>query len=458
MARARFHKRRAWWRRAAHTAAGTYLGTAVAFAATVLAARGLGPHGFGLVTLAVAITSLIATMLDLTLEEAVVHHGYRARERQNFAAMRGLVRTAFVLDLAMGFVVCGAIVALSGPIADIASAGRLDPKLIVLAALIPLVTTVNSTTGAVLLLANRPDLRAWVTTGTNVVRLGTMVVALEIGSPAAVIVSYVAGEMVGAVVLGGLAWRVGWRRWAARTHEYVVPVPARELMRFGALSSITGTLNAAWSALIPVVLGRVAGPTTVGVFRVAMFPQFIATNLTGPFRLVMLPEQARIAARRDVARLRRLVRNQTLIGTAVATPLVIALYFALPWVITTLYGDRFAGAITAARILLIAIYGNFAFVWYGTFSGAIGRPGLRTSIAVFDLFLLGGLLALLGASGPEGAAIAWAIMVVVSSFVTMFAVFWQLDRVERDNEREIALEAAAAAEPPAPDLAAPAAT
>jgi O-antigen/teichoic acid export membrane protein len=444
--RRQFHGRRAWWKRVLHTATGTYLGTALAFAATVASARGLGPHGFGLLTLAVAVTALIGTILDLTLESAVVHHGYRAREHGDTAALRGLVRTAFVLDLVMGIVVCAAIIGLASFIADFASNGKLDPTLVILAALIALVATVNSTTGAMLLIAGRPDLRGWQATATNSARLLFVIIALAtVATPAAVIVAYVCGEAVGAVILAFQAWRVAWRPWTAETHEYKLPVPARELMRFGALSSITGTLNAAWSALIPVVLGRVAGPTTVGDFRVAMFPQFIATNITSPFRLMMLPEQARIAAQGNVDRLRRLVKTQTAIGTVVSIPVMLVLYFALPWLITTLYGNQFAGAVGAARILVITIWGNFAFVWYGTFAGAIGRPGLKTFIEAQELILLGVLLLLLGADGTEGAALAWTIVVAVSSVVTWVSTFWQLNRLERDNEREAALERAAEA-------------
>ena len=54
-----FWKTRAWWRRAGWTAMAVYLATALAFLGTVVAARGLGPHEFGTVVLAV--TALFRT-------------------------------------------------------------------------------------------------------------------------------------------------------------------------------------------------------------------------------------------------------------------------------------------------------------------------------------------------------------------------------------------------------------
>ena len=72
-----FWRTRAWWKRAGRTAIAVYVSTVLAFVGTAVVARGLGPQAFGEVVLAVAVATLIATLLDFTLEEAVVHHGYR---------------------------------------------------------------------------------------------------------------------------------------------------------------------------------------------------------------------------------------------------------------------------------------------------------------------------------------------------------------------------------------------
>ena len=140
--------------------------------------------------LAVAVATLIATLLDFTLEEAVVHHGYRALVRGDTAGLLGLFRTSLFLDVAIGSVVTAGIVLLASPLANLASAGHLDPGLVRLAALVTLPSSVDSTTSAVLQVAGRPDLRGWLMAWANLARLVAVVLAIQIGTPEAIIVAW----------------------------------------------------------------------------------------------------------------------------------------------------------------------------------------------------------------------------------------------------------------------------
>src|SRR4051812_20915219 len=152
---------RAWWRMIARTSVASWLATALAVAGTIAAARALGVESYGVVVLAIAITGLVAVFLDLTLEEAVVFHGSRALARGEPGAVRALLRTSLRVDIGIGVAVCAAIAIFAEPLAALAGGGALEPHVIRLAVLVPLVTTADSTTSAVILLAGRPDLRAW---------------------------------------------------------------------------------------------------------------------------------------------------------------------------------------------------------------------------------------------------------------------------------------------------------
>jgi hypothetical protein len=130
-----FWTSRAWWNKAGQTTVAVWASTAVGFVGTVVAARGLGADGYGAVVLAIAAATFISTFLDLTLEEGVVHYGYRALAVRDIGGLRVLLRTSFVFDLIVGVAIAAVIIGLAGPIADVASGGKLDPDLIRLAAL-----------------------------------------------------------------------------------------------------------------------------------------------------------------------------------------------------------------------------------------------------------------------------------------------------------------------------------
>jgi O-antigen/teichoic acid export membrane protein len=411
-----------------------YLAFVLAFLGTVVAARGLGPREFGTVVLAVAVATLFATFLDLTLEEAVVHHGFRALAEGDAAGIVGLVRASLVLDVAIGVVVSGSVVLLAPPLADLASAGSLDPDLVRLAALITLCSTADPTMNAVLQVAGRPDLRGWVMTGTNLARLTAVLIAVHFGTAEAIILGYAAGEALGALGNGLVAWRLVRNRWGSAAGSRVRRVPIRELIRFGFHTSITTSVAAASGSLVPVLLGRLAGPTAVGVFRVSMFPVFVADSASGPIRIVLYPEQARLSAAGNHAQLRQAIRNHTLAALAVSLPIAVAGWFALPWLLPLLYSEQFDDAVLPARIMLIAAVARFSGAWFKTLPAALGKPQLRTALTLFELALMISLLILLGEQGSVGAAIAFTVTSVASRAVAIIGARVVLRRAETAAE------------------------
>jgi O-antigen/teichoic acid export membrane protein len=409
-----FWRRRSWWRRAGQTSVATYGSTALAFAATVVVARGLGPSGFGEVVLAISTATLVAMLLDLSLEDAVVYHGFRALEAGHMATLRALIRRSLGLDLAIGIAVAAVIVALAEPLADVVSGGRLGSGTLRLAALAGLVSTVDSTTGGILLVARRPDVRAWIMVVANAVRLGGALVALQFGGVDAVVISYTIAAAVAAVIQAFLSWRIGWRHWHTRETSDGEPVRSRTLLSFGFHSSLSTTLFSGRDMLIPTLLGSLAGPAAVGLFRVALLPVTAVGVAAGPIRMLLLPEQTRLAASKRFQTLWRSIRIHTLAGLALGLPAAVVGWFALETLIPLLYSHEFAGAVDAARILMAAAVAHLAFGWWKTIPTAVGRPELRTVAAASSFVLTIALLVLLAGRGSEGAALAFSLASVLT--------------------------------------------
>ncbi len=405
--------------RVGSTSAGLWLGAVLAAVGSAVAARALGVEQYGAVILAVAMVSSIRSFVDLTLEEAVVHHGFRALAADDVGQLAQILRVAIVVDVVLGVAVAGGVVLVAGPIASLAGAGNLDPAFVRLAALCGLVTTADGTTGAVMLLAGRPDLRAWVTLLVALVRLVLIVAAVHIGDARMVLVVFAVAGGIGSAVQALMSWRIGWRHW--RAHKPLVARRwARELGRFGVHSSATTSVIAAKGGLVALALARSGGPALVGTLQVAMLPVTVATVLSGPVRLVLLPEQARMAAAGARDGLRRSILAFSRIAVAVGVPGALVGWVLMPRLIVGFYSHRFDGAIGPARILLVAAVAHLAVAWSKTLPGAVGRPQLRTLASLVELVVTLALLAFLAPHGPAGAAAAFS-----GASVVVAVVWWR---------------------------------
>ena len=423
-----FWRRRDWRRSAGRTSAALWISAALTLLGTVLAARALGPLEYGEVVIALGVTGLVATLLDITLEEGVVHHGFRVLREGDPGALRSLLRAALVVDVGVGVVVAAVLVGAAGPLADIASAGDpLDPRLIMLAAVVPFGMTIDGTTGAVLLLAGRAELRGWCMAAGNVVRVVAMIVAiLAGGGPFAVVGAYAVAAVAQTVVQAALAWRLAWREWDRTESTVAIRTWFRRLTAFGVHTSVTTAVQVGERSVIPVVIGALAGPVAAGYYAVALLPLTAVSILSAPIRLLVFPQQARLAAEGAVDQLRAIVRGWVRIALALAVPSAVAGWFAMPWLVNTLFGADFDPAVGAARVMLIAAVLHLAAGWSKTLPAAVGRPQLRSAVAGIFLVVSVGVTAALAA---EEGAMAGALGNLAAISVVSVCWFLIVDRV-----------------------------
>jgi O-antigen/teichoic acid export membrane protein len=244
----------------------------------------------------------------------------------------------------------------------------------------------------------------------------------------------VAGSAVGAGVQAVLAWRAGRNAWAGAS-EGRAPVPAGEVVRFAIHSSVTTTLIALRFAAVSVLLGRSLGPAAVGIFAVAMFPVTLAEVASSPLRLLMIPEQATLAARGrpDVVwnGIVAYAKGSALVGL----PAAALGWLVLPRLLPFLYGSSFDAAIRPARILLVAALAGLVVAWSKALPAALGRPGVRTTMSLLELALTAGALAALADRGVTGVAVALSAVAVVTACAWWIVARRMLVRVSGTAER-----------------------
>src|ERR671935_709582 len=94
-------------------AAGIYSSAVLGFLATVVAAHRFSTTTFGLFALVLAATGFFQSLLDLTVEEALIKFGFRYTTRQDWGRLRRLFQSAVLFKLTGGVFAAAALLALA---------------------------------------------------------------------------------------------------------------------------------------------------------------------------------------------------------------------------------------------------------------------------------------------------------------------------------------------------------
>jgi O-antigen/teichoic acid export membrane protein len=405
---------RLFWRRSA-AAAGTYASAALGFGATVVALHVFSTETFGRYALVLAATAFAQSLLDLTVEEALVKFGFRFTTREDWGRLRRLFESAIAFKLAGGVLATGLLLALA-PAANslLHKSGLTTPLLI--GAFIPLAQCTENVGGVAIVLRGRYDIRAFFLFVSMALRFTAIAVAAPHGL-SATIVAMVAAQAVATTAISIAGW-IAYRRFPQHTS---VPLgdERRDILSFVGQSSVATAVISLTAPLSLLVLGRVASTRQVAFFRAAVAPQQAFAVVSAPARLILLTEQTRDWERgtRDVvfAGIRRYMLGMAALAAVILPPLLVF----TPELARLLFSAKNVGAVDATRIVIVAGALRMVYGWTKSFPVSIGRPALRIWTHGLEMLVLVPLVGVLGSKwGATGAAAA----VLVSSVV--FCVYW----------------------------------
>ena len=388
---------------------------ACGIAGTIVAARVLGRDDFGVFATALVAVGFFQALLDLTVEESLTKYGFRYVAGEDWGRLRRLFRQALLLKIVGGALATLLVVALA-PFADgIFDADGVDQALLA-AALLPLVQSSENVGATALLLHSRYDLRSVYQAGSAALRLLAIVIAAPLGVTEA-LVAIVVAQAISTLVIT-LVGVVALRRFpAGAARELGEDVP--EIRTFVLQSSVATGVISLRTTLIPLILGVVSGTTQVGLFRIAQTPQTGLAAASSPARLMLMTEQTRDWEKGERRRILVGIRSYTRWAGALMLVAVPAFFIAMPWLVELVFGSEYDGAVTAARVILLAAAIHFALGWTKSLPVTIGRPRLRIVTHGLETLVAIPLVAVLGAEwGATGAAVA----VLASTLV--FAAAW----------------------------------
>jgi O-antigen/teichoic acid export membrane protein len=402
------------WRRTV-TALGLYGGFGLGLLASVLAARQLGPDGFGKMTLAIFGAGFVQLVFDLTVEEVMIKYGFRYTTEQKWGRLRRLYRRAMLFKT-MGAVFAAVVLALIAPFADTLfnTDGLTVPFL--LAALLPITYIPESPAGAALVLTGRYDRRAHYNFLTSLLRAAGLIVGARYGVTEAVL-GLVIGQTVGSILVSRAAITVFHEFPAAEPEPLGEDLP--EIKRFVIRSSIGSGVVSLRQAVLPLLLGGVSNATQVGYFKAAQAPMTGLSGATAPARLILITEQTGDWERGSYDRVFASLRRYSVWALGVMLVAVPVFYWLMPALIRIAFKPAFEPSTTAARVMLFAGAITFVIAWTKSLPVSVGKPELRIVIHGIETMVLVPLVLWFGWKwGATGAAVAVLISTVV------FACAW----------------------------------
>ena len=396
---------------------GLYTAVLLGILGTVVASRVLGLEQFGIYATALTAASFFQTLLDLTVEESLTKYGFRYVATEDWGRLRRLFVRALQIKLAGGALASLMLLVLA-PLADtlFGSSGLAAP--ILASAALPLVQSVENVGATVLLLRGRYDLRGAFGAVSMALRLIAIVAGTQFGVWQTI--AAIVGAQVVATAAVSAAGLAAFRRFPSAPQRSLGD-DRHEVVSFVVQSSLATGMLSVRTALAPLLLGVVAGPTQVGLFRIAQAPQTGLTAASSPVRLVLLTEQTRDweygRERSVVAGVKRYI--VVALGLmAVVVPVFMVL---LPWLIRVVFGADYLLATDAARIILVAGAIQLVLGWTKSLPVTIGRPWLRIVTHGIETAVLLPLVVVLGLGhGVTGAA--WAMLASSVAFALAWAV------------------------------------
>src|SRR5919205_2459444 len=279
---------RLFWRRTA-AAAGTYASAALGFGATVVALHVFSTETFGRYALVLAATAFFQSLLDLTVEEALVKFGFRYVTREDWGRLRRLFSSAIAFKLVGGALATALLLGFA-PLANslLHKQGLTTPLLI--GAFIPLAQCTENVGGVAIVLRGRYDVRAFFLFVSMALRFTAIAVFASHGLSATI-----AAMVVAQVIATSAVSAAGWIAFHRFPQQAAVPLAEerRDILSFVGQSTAATAVISLTAPLSLLVLGRVSTTKEVAYFRAAMSPQQAFAVVSAPARLILLTEQTR---------------------------------------------------------------------------------------------------------------------------------------------------------------------
>ena len=172
-----------------------------------------------------------------------------------------------------------------------------------------------------------------------------------------------------------------------------------------------------------LVIGFFLNAADAGIYNIAITLALLLTlPLTGINR-ILLPVASELFSKGAQEELANTYKTMSRWGLTVILPIYILIMFFSEEFIQFFYGPEYVSAANALRIAALGVTANVSLGSFGEYLQALGKSKVVMSIAVIGSVLnIGCLLLLVPVYGINGAALSFAVSLIVMNLIGLFAL------------------------------------
>ena len=363
-------------RNSAHLFTSNSLSLVLSMVQGILAARLLGPAGYGLVGIVMGYASTVNGLLSFRMSELVVRYGGEYLERDERERAAALVKAASLVEGAVS-VLAFLVVVLSAGLATRYFAKTPGTEMLFIVYALGLLANFNiETSTGILQVTDKIRLQGVINLIQTIVTASFITAAFFLqGSLPIILGAYLLGKII--LGLGMFITAQIHLRRTLQRNWWTAPIkslPAfKEMARFSISSNLSATAILVFRESEILWVGFFLTSEAAGYYKAAYAIISLLSVPANPLILTVYPELNRLVVQRAWPRLRDFLRKVTALSFAYNVLLALGMVFFGRWVLW-IYGEQYVVAYPAMMALLVGFVFNYTLFWNRPLLLSLGLP------------------------------------------------------------------------------------
>jgi O-antigen/teichoic acid export membrane protein len=380
---------------------------------TVLLAHYLGPAKFGTLVLIIAFPEAVQQLLDFKVRDAMTRYlaGFIATDRKREAV--AIIKLLWLIDVGVAAIAFIFVLATAGFASRLLIDDGSFGHLMQIYALGLFFSSLDTASGPVLRVLDRFRLSFVAGSASAVLRVSLVAaVVIAEGSLTQIVWARTIANILSTIFQGGVSLYVllPLVRRELRAPIAVLRGQLREIAGFLANTNVASSLSLASSKLDKILVGLLAPPSTVALYKVATqfatAPQLASDALD----TAVYPAFAGAFAKDRKEEVRHVALRTTIVLAGFMIPVGIGMAAGSEFLMDLLAGEAFRGAAAPFAICLTGVIPYVIFFWLRPLFLTTGHAGaLVRMVSAGTVLQFVGLILLVPAIGVTGAAVAFAL-------------------------------------------------
>lgn len=360
-------------RNSAHLFSGNAASLVLSVLQGILAARMLGPAGYGLIGIVMAYASTLNGILSFRMGELVVRYGGEYLERRQFDKAAALIKLSGIAELSVSLLAFAAV-ALTASLATRFMAKTTGVEWMFMLYAVGLLCNFNTETATGVLQITDTIRTRGVLNLVQAAFSGSVIAILFVWNArgsvdhkvalGVVLIAYLAAKAIFGIGLFVAAWREAAKALGPRWQQAdLTAIPSlRELLGFAVSSNLSATAILVFRESEVLWVGLFLSTEAAGLYKVAYTIVSLFSVPADPLILSSYPEMNRLVVQRAWRPLQQFLKKITTLSGLYNLVLALGLVIAGRWVLGV-FGEQYIVAYPAMLALVAGLGFNYSLFW-----------------------------------------------------------------------------------------------